>query len=187
MTNQEAIALLKKNPIAVGCALLAIGLGVGVYLRSDGVPDASQKLDQVSREGQRLAENIRNKAQLSEQLDEMAAAQKAIEPRIIHESDLATNLQYFYKIEADTGVKITELHQNNSGPAKPGPKPTYIGVSFSVSVEGEYPAILDFLRRLEHGSHYCRALAANLIKGGSLIDRSGPLRLSLTVELLGQP
>jgi len=188
MTDKELIALLKKNPIGVGCGVLAIALGAALYFRSDGLPAASAKLDQVSAEGQRLTANIKNAAQLHEQLAALAAADQEVEPRIVHAGELAKNLQYFYKIEAETGTKLTDLHQNAMMPATAkGPaKTTYSGISFSVTVEGEYTALLDFLRRLENGSHYCRVLTATMSLSGNEVDRTGPLRLIITLELLGQ-
>ncbi len=188
MTTAELIALLKKNPISVGCAAVTLGLAVWTYIDSDDPPRLSTELDQVSTESHRLAANIKNSAQLHEQLNALAAARVEIEPRIVHVSELAKNLQYFYRIEAETGTKITDLQRNNqASPLKPGPKGVYAPVGFTVSVEGEYPSILEFLRRLENGTHFCRVISGNLAKGGNDVDRSGPLKLNLTLELLGQP
>lgn len=188
MTDKELIALLKKNPISVGCALVSIGLGVGLYLRSDGIPEAEARLEQVSAEGQRLAANIKNAAQLHEQLAAFAAAGTEIEPRIVHQNQLAKNLQYFYKLEADTGTKLADLHQSTApANASKGPKATYAGIAYSVSVEGDYPSLLDFLRRLESGTHYCRVLTCTVSLSGGELDRTSPLRLVVNLELLGQP
>lgn len=188
MTTADLLALLKKNPISVGCGVIALGLGIWSYIDSDDEPQLAMQLDQVSAEASRLSANIKNAAQLHDQLRALAEARVAIEPRIVHASELAKNLQYFYKIEAETGTKITDLQKiNSTGPAKPGAKTIYAPVGFSLSVEGEYASILEFLRRLENGTHFCRVITGNLAKGGNDLDRSGPLKLNLTLELLGQP
>ena len=186
MTTPELIALLKKNPVSVGCGVVALALAGWSYLDSDDEPKLAAQLVQVSSEADRLAANIKNAAQLHEQLNALDAARAEIEPRIVRASELAKNLQYFYKIEAETGAKVTDLQRiGGAGPVKPGAKGIYQPVGFSLALEGEYPAVLDFLRRLENGTHFCRVIAATLNKGGNDLDRAGALKLTLTLELLG--
>jgi hypothetical protein len=183
MTNQELLAVLKKNPVSVGCGVLTVLLGVGIYFRSDRLPEVTAELEQKSAEGQRLAANLQNSAQLTEQYAAIAQAGKEIESRLIKASELAKNLGYFYKLEADTATKLIELRPLPLAPVK-GAKSTYVPVIYSVAVQGDYTQLLEFLRRLEHGAHYCR-IVVSAISGTS--NERGPLRLSLTVELLGQP
>lgn len=185
MTSKDLIAFVRKNPISVGCAVVSLALAVGIYFRSDALPTQEEKLDKLAQEGGRLATNIKYAAQLNEQLAALTAAAKAIEPRIVHAGELAKNLQYFYKLESDTGTKLGNLHQDAFVPKK-GAKTVYAGIGFGFSVEGEYPALLDFLRRLEHGERYCRVITAN-VGVSSDADRPKPLKLNLTLELLGQP
>lgn len=183
MTNQEYVALLKKNPISVGCAVLTLLLGAGIYFRSD-VPDlASADLEQKSTEGQRLAANLQNSAQLNEQYAAIAAAGREITDRLVHPGELATNYRIFYKIEADTGTKLIELRQIPPA-ANKGAKLNFVPVTYSVSLLGDYNQVLEYLRRLEHGPHFCRILSSGIT--GASVER-GPLKLSLTVDLLGQP
>lgn len=183
MTNQELVAVLKKNPVSVGCAVLTLLLVGGSYWRSDALPEATASLEQKSAEGQRLAANLQNSAQLNEQYTAIAAAGKEITGRLIHPGELAKNLQYFYKIEADTGTKLIELRQIPPAAVK-GAKPNFIPVTYSVSLLGDYNQVLEYLRRLEHGTHFCRILNAGIT--GASVER-GPLKLSLNVDLLGQP
>ena len=44
MTNEEAIALVKKNPISVGCGALSLVLAVALYLRAEEIPGAEAEL-----------------------------------------------------------------------------------------------------------------------------------------------
>lgn len=189
MTNQELLALVKKNPVSVGCGLLALALGVGFYFRSDQIPAVTAQLDQVSAEGRRLTANIRNAAQLAEQIAVLEEAGRKIAPRLVSAPELAKNLQYFYKLEADTGTKLLDLRQLPPAVAvsTKAPPAAYAGVGFALSVEGEYPALIEFLRRLENGTHYCRVLNAAVTTTSGEVDRNGPLKLTLTLELLGQP
>jgi hypothetical protein len=185
MTTPELIALVRKHPVGFGSALVAVVLGAATYLRSSELPTAAILLDQKSKEGTQLANNVRYGAQLPEQLAALTAAGREIQTHLIRASDLANNLQYFYRLEAETGTKLIELRQNANSAAAKGAKGAFAGVSFSVSLQGEYPVILDFLRRLENGAHYCRVMSANIAPVGP--DRNSPLKLALTLELLGQP
>jgi len=184
MTNQELVAVLKKNPVSVGCAVLTLLLGVGIYFRSDSLPVAAADLEQKSTEGQRLAANLQNASQLTEQYATIAQAGREIDARLVHASDLAKNLQYFYKFEAETGTKLIELRQLPLTPVKGAAKTTFAPVGYSIGVQGDYTQLMEFLRRLEHGAHYCRIVVSGIAGTG---NERGPLRLSLTLELLGQP
>lgn len=183
MTNQELAAVLKKNPISVGCAVLTLLLAGGLYYISDDIPNATAELEQKSAEGQRLAANLQNSAQLNDQYAAIAAAGKELTGRLVHPGELAKNLQYFYKIEAETGTKLIELRQVPPAAIK-GAKPNFIPVTYSVGLLGDYNQVLEYLRRLEHGTHFCRVITAGV--SGATVER-GPLKLSLTLELLGQP
>ena len=74
MNTAELLAFIKKNPISVGCGLLCLILGAGIYFRSSEIPDAEAALAQKSAEAARYAANIKNAAQLKEQLDVLVAA-----------------------------------------------------------------------------------------------------------------
>jgi hypothetical protein len=69
-------------------------------------------------------------------------------------------------------------------PAK-GSKSAFIPVGFSVSVQGTFPQVLDYLRQLETGAKYSRILTASV--SGSVTNRKAPLTLTITVDLLGLP
>jgi len=185
MTNEEQIALLKKNPISVGCALLSILLGIGIYIRGDAIPTAEAELTQKSAEAERLAQNLKYAAQLKEQLDAIQAAGRTIDSRIIRASQVGTNTQYFYQLENDTGVKLVDFRPQGSAAPPKGSKTAFFPVAFNVSVQGTLPQVLDFVRHLEGGARYARIVTASLSTVPA--NRSGPLTLSLVVELLGLP
>ena len=185
MTNQELVALVKKHPISFGCGALSLVFAVALYLRDDEIPGAEAELGLKSADGDRIALNIQYSAQLKEHADAMAAATKDIEARLVRPTQLGTNTQYFYKLEGDTGVKIIDLRQTaaSTAPAK-GAKNAYVAVPFSVSVQGTLPQILEFLRQLENGAHYCRVLTASF--SGAASNRNSPLTLGLSLEILGK-
>ena len=185
MTNQELVALLKKHPISFGCGALSLAFAVALYLRVDEIPGAEAELGLKSADGDRIALNIQYSTQLREHTDAMASFTKEVENRLVRPTQLGTNTQYFYKLEGKTGVKIVDLRQTaaTAAPAK-GAKNAYVAVPFTVSVQGSLPQILDFLRQLENGAHYCRVLTASF--SGTASNRNSPLTLGLSLELLGK-
>lgn len=184
MTKDELVALVRKNPIGVGCAVLSLALAGAIYYRSGQVPESEAELVQKSTEGERYAANLKSATQLQEHYDAIVAANKEIDARIVRYSQLAVNLRYFYKLESDTGVKLTTDPRISAPAAKKDPKAAFVAIPCNLSVQGTLPQLLSFLRRLESGTHYCRVLTVSL--GGSA-NRSAPLNLTLTLELLGLP
>ncbi len=186
MTNDELKALVRKNPISVGCGVLSLLLAAGLYFRSGEIPAAEEELATRSAEAERLALNVKNSDRLKEQLDALTADNKTIESRMVRVSEQGKNLQFFSKLFAETSVKQVDFRQATSTANMPkGAKTAFIPVAFTVAVQGTYPQVLDFLRQLEGGTHYCRVLTAGLSGGGA--NRTGLLTLSLNLELHGLP
>ena len=184
MTSEEQMAVMKKNPITVACGVLSLLLAVGIYFRSGAIPEAEAELAQKSGESEKLALNITNSAQLKEQLDDLVTANKALDAGIIRASQQGANSQFFYKLESDTGVKMVDFRQTTANVTKPA-KGNFAPVAFTVSVQGTFQQIVQYLRHLENGAHFTRVMTASI--SGNASQRNSPLTLSLTLELLGLP
>lgn len=188
MAAEQLVASLKANPISVACGALALTLAVGIYLRSGRVPEGEALLDQKATLGERIDANLKNGVQLADQYAAISASRKEIENRLIRSDEIAKNLQFFYKLEAETGVKLVDLRQSTSGAKAPKTGTFYRGVAYTVSVRGDFVRILDFLRRLESGQRFCRINTATVgVSGDSDRDRGNELTINLNLELLGLP
>ncbi len=190
MAAEPVIATLKANPISVACGALALTLAVGIYLRSSRVPESEALLEQRVTQGERIDANLKNGVQLADQFAAISAARKEIDARLIHPDELAKNLQFFYKLEADTGTKLVDLRQNVVAPGKGAKgKTAYTGFGYGLAVRGDYTRLLDFLRRLESGQRFCRVMSATMmgVSNGVEGSRGNELTLNLGLELLGQP
>jgi hypothetical protein len=186
MTQEELVALVKKNPISFGCAALSILLIAGIYFRSGEIPAAEVELQQKVAEAERYAINIKNSAQLKEQLDQITAANKTIESRMVRVSDLAINQQYFQVLRRESGVNLVEFRQTTMTANVPkGGKTSFVPVVFSLSVQGTLPQVLNFIRALENGAHYCRVMTATCTANAS--NRASLLTMTINLELLGLP
>ena len=184
MTNEELKVFAKKHPIPVVGVAIVIAVALAVYFRSGDLPAAETELAKKSADAEKYALNITYAAQLKEQLDAITAANKKIESRLTRASQQGINTQYFYKIARETGVTIVSFGQGGSGAPKAA-KAAYVPIGFVVAVTGSLPQLLDFLRQLEQGQHYCRITAGTVT--ASSVNRNLPLTLSLNLELLGQP
>ena len=178
---------IKKYPVGTGAGLLALVMASALIFRHFDFAETQSAFDNSAAEGQKLEANIAYAGQLEEQLKTLEEANKTISGRLVNPSDLAINLQYFYKLEAETGVKLVDTRPIDSrAPAKAG-KGQYSSVQYAVTLQGSYARTLTFLRRLEHGAYFCRIVGGNCTqaqveqgKGG------GDTSMSLTVELLGR-
>ena len=181
MTTADLMTVVKKHPVGIGCGLLSLLLAVGIYYRGGQVPDAEDQLTQMAAEGEKYAANLKNAAQLKEQLESLVTANKEIDRRLIHAAPL-TNYQYFYQLESESGVKLIVLNQTTTVVTKPSGKNAFTTIAFSISAQGTLAQQLNFLRRLESGAHYCRVLTATCVTSPNNL-----LTLSLSIEVLGLP
>ena len=187
--NTEAIkALYKKHPVGAAASAVAI-IVIGLFLyRHAALAEMQTQLDQKMTDGQRLATNINYATLLENQLQAMEAANSSVGSRLINSNDLANNLQYFYKLETEAGVKLLNTPRPAAEVGKAGgAKGIYIPVQYAVSVQGSYKQVLTFLRKLEQGVYYCRVKNAVCSQAQQTKESaSEEVVLSLTVELLGR-
>jgi hypothetical protein len=182
MTNEEMALFLRKNAISVSCAVVSLLIGVTLYYRSDALPDAEKVLATKAEAGELLAANIEDSAQLREQHATLVASNNAIADRMIRVGQLAENLQYFYRLESETGTKLTDPRQNPWNPPKNAAKLNYTVVNFQLTAQGDYPQVIDLLRKLEDGEHFCRVNTCLLRPTAT--SRGGPISMVLSLDLM---
>jgi hypothetical protein len=175
--------IISRYPLRIACCVIALICAAAIYYVTGQLAAGRLVLEETSREGSRLAENVGNGSQLAGELDAIKSASSKISQRFVSASQLANNLQYFYRLETEAGVELIDLRQTTSGDSARSKVPSN-GVGFAVAMKGDYPAILTFLRRLENGPHYCRVLTAGI--SGTTADRNDPLVMNLSLELFGQ-
>lgn len=183
MTKDELVSLARKNPIGIACAVVSVVLAGVIFFRSDLVPAAEDELGRLTAEAERYAANVQNAAQLKDQLEALLNARKEVDARLLRASQTLNNYQYFYKLESETGMKMTVLTQGLIG--KTSGKGAFAPVPFSITMQGAMGQALDYLRRLESGAHYVRVM--NVTCGLPPTDRGGPVTLALNLEMLGVP
>lgn len=189
MTGADLSALAKKHPISVTCLLVVLVCGVTLYFRADAITVSQAEYEAKSSEAGKMITNIKNAPGLEEQTAELQALGKELDGRLIKAGQLAVNLQYFYKLEADYGVKFLDVRQVASArTGRPATQTIFTPVPFTVTAEGPYDQLVKFLGALQNGRHLCRINAAVFSKGNAPAGPNGPvMSLALNLELLGQP
>ncbi len=184
MTGAEFISLLKKHPIGVFCGIISLFCGVELYLRSDVLDETKLMVEAAIKQRDAMISNVRNSTGLAQQVDALQQATKQLESRLVKANQLATNLQYFYRLESDTGVKLTDVRQNQVGRANAG---LYIGIPYTVSYQGTHKQALEFLQRVESGKYFSKFSSISFNKAAGSESTSGILSVTMNIELLGSP
>lgn len=190
MKTQE---IVKKYPVAIFAGGALVLFAALAFFRSGSVDDLRAELSSRETEAARLADNVHNGQKLSTQLDRLESLTKDIAGRLSSPTDVAGNQQYFYKLEADSGVKLADLHQMPGLVRSKKSKYTqYSTVTYSASVQGDFAHLVTFLRNLESGSKLSVITGADLSLGSTqkTPDDPGPsaiLQLNLSIQLLGTP
>ncbi len=184
MTSSELTANLKKHPVGVACALIAIACGVALYVRWDNIAESQAESESATAEAGKMIANVRNSTSLVEQAAEIEGLRKDFEGRLMKAGQLAVNLQYFYKLEAETEVKLVDVRQ---GATPRNAKTQYVGVPFSVTIQGSFAQVTNFLNRLQSGPHFCRINTASFSKVGNESAGGTDMTLALALDILGQP
>lgn len=183
MTTDDLLAMIKKQPVGFACAMLCLICGGLLYFRSDKIAENQAEYEAKSAQAARILDNVRNSEKLPAQVAEIEVLSKEMESRLVHASQLAVNLQYFYKLEAETEVKLIDVRQNAL--PKAAGKTLYAGIPFNVAVQGTFKQVMSFLQKLENGPHFCHFTSVNFNKTGGP-DPAG-MTITINLELLGVP
>jgi hypothetical protein len=190
LLSKNLAAFLKRYPIAIGCGIFSVVLLAGSYLRSDRTTQLARQSKEGEEQGKRILKEIRDGANLAEQYETLIGHTKELEPRLVNSSERARNQQYFYRIESETGVKEISLQPGgrSTGPQR-GAKPLFAGINYTISVQGDYHQILNFLGRIESGQYFYRLITASVSRAGQRGSGGtvAMITLTLNLELLGLP
>ncbi len=181
LDSKAVTDLFKRQPVPVCSLSLIFILLVVLYFRFGSLAEVQAKLEESEKTLSKLVDNVKFSAQLDTQLADLEQANGVIQAGALREGELARNQQLFYRLEADSGVKLLDIRQQPIPKLVKGAAPTvYVPITFSLSIVGEYAQIMKFLKNLEKGDTVSRLVAATIgppMEGGQTV--------SLTVELLG--
>jgi hypothetical protein len=178
---KQLLQACKRRPILPVCCLLSLVLLVTLYFIKDKPAELQAELEQKEKVLTQLTNNIKFAVGLDSHLSDLTRANAALQAAALIPTELALNQQFFYELEATTGVKLLDLGQQPIGAPPKGAAPSpYVRLIFGLTAQGEYPQLMLFLRYLENSPTLCRITTASI---GQVI--SGPQTINLSVELLG--
>ena len=180
--NVETISVsVKKYPVLVVCGTLTLILAITLYFRSGVIEQLQVEQESVNKEVKRYSSNISNAAQIQDQSTFLVKANEAVKARTLSAESLAINLQYFYRLESETGVKYLDLRPAGRSGSKITAKQAYIPLSYIVTIQGSFDQILAYLGHIEQGAYFARINTASATGTGSAVT------VNLNIDLLGSP
>jgi Tfp pilus assembly protein PilO len=182
MTTADLVEKLRRYPIPSVSAIVVLVCLLVLYFRIDVVPDLKARLGEVQDQRVQVDLNVVAGATLGDHLAEMRERFAALDARVVQPSELATNMNYFYQLESDTGVSLIDLRQNVTA-EKPAPKTQLVGIGYSISLAGSYAQVIGYLNELETGTRLYRLRNFNIQRGREL--NQSAVTLGLNLELLG--
>jgi hypothetical protein len=179
----------RKYPVLSIAISIILFLLTWIYFRSSVIDEQQAELDKCIAEGAVFRSNVVNSAQLQQQFEFLIQANSLIAKRAFVAESMALNLQYFYKLESEIGIKYLELRPTGKTPSGKAKAATlknaaageYTPLNYSVSVQGSFAQAMTFLQHIEQGAYFCRINSASFVGNGSGVT------LALDLDLMGIP
>ncbi len=176
----------RRFPLATFCAAVWLILLAVVGYRFGLLAESQALLAEKEAEGKRLERNVANAVGLDRQTVALKSGLAALEARVIRIDNVGPNQQYFYDLEAASGVKVTILRQV-AGTKSKVKSVLFRPAGYNVVAEGRYDQVMDFVRALETGTRHYRLADYTLQRGSqdsSADGTGGRVVLNLNLELL---
>jgi Tfp pilus assembly protein PilO len=177
---RQMLAVVRQYPLATISLIAFTLLSAANYFLWDHQKSLVRRHDEILRSGESMLQALAGHTRITAELAAVQEALEQIDRNLIVEGDLATNLGYFYEMENQGRVRLSQLNQLSSLPPPEGNP--YKAVPFSLRVTGSYPQVINFVHELETGPRLLRIKSFSFSRSDA---RSNTLALDLIVELLG--
>ncbi|TVR48254.1 MAG: hypothetical protein EA425_14685 [Puniceicoccaceae bacterium] len=187
MNAQALLSKLKSFPLATAAILLIVAGGAVIGLRWNVISELKEENTRLERQTSQIQANVRHGSTLPKTLESLSGWTADLDARLVNASDLAGNLRYFYRLEQESGVRISDVRQTQATAptrARGQPAPLYQNVGYTVTVTGDYASVIRFLDMLENGEHFARLTTYTLQP--SRTPGQSAVTMNLNLELLGQ-
>ena len=172
------IVLVRRYPHSAICALITLILGSASWFL--WVQDA--ELETVhrdrSKEGEAMLQVRVGGSTQRQELDAVREATRRIADNLVIETDLAENAWYFYRIEEQTKVRLSELHPI-SAPTTDASS-LFKRIPYTIRVSGTYEQTAAFLLALETGERLVNITSFTFSRAAN------GMALDLNIEVLGK-
>lgn len=176
--TNTSLTKIKRYPIPVCSLIVCLILVCFIYLRGGHIEARQADAEKYSSEAALQRSNMSNAASLQDQLAYLVKANDAVRERALAVDGLGQDIQYFYPLAAEAGVKY--LREPSAGQKQAVPKgAAYVPLAYTIDVQGSFPQVLAYLKYLEQGLYFCRINSVVLSGGESDVT------LNLNVDFLG--
>jgi hypothetical protein len=124
-----------------------------IAYQNSGIPFATVSTTIQERRAIALTLKLEALAGLESAGGQQRYATQDIELKLVHSSEMATNLQKFYDLESASGAKLTDLRQPSLKTVSDG---QFLSVVFLVSAEGTIEQLRKFVAAVERGPMVAR-------------------------------
>lgn len=192
--NVEGIAELFRKNLVIAISVFVIAGTMTVYLiHKDKKSLIDSEIEQVNVRISSMLKNIKNSKGMEEDIEAIEEKVEKLNARMFQSQELATNYNYFFNLEDETGIKVSDLKQvgiaeEEVDPRKKKmPKPiidSYEKIRYHLKASGEFGEIVNFLRKLEGGPSFYRLEKFRLAK--SETSKTEILSLDIAFLMLGE-
>jgi len=179
---------IKKNSLLVLMGSLVVVGGVFYYLRSGDEEYLKVSYDDLVIERTRILKNLKFGKGIESDVVVSNQQMTEVERRLLNVKDLAANYNYFYQIEAATGVKLDSLKQleyegSSSRGRRRKSSSAFDRIRFQMIVTGRFAEVLNFVRGLEGGGAFFQVEDFKYVKDDEL---PGMVSLGMSLLMLGE-
>ena len=192
--NVEGIVEFFRKSLVIAVSLFVIAGSMTVYLiHKDKKSLIDSEIEQVNIRISSMLKNIKNSKGMELDIEAIEEKVEKLNARMFQSQELATNYNYFFNLEDETGIKVSDLKQvgiaeEELDPRKKKmPKPiidSYEKIRYHLKASGEFGEIVNFLRKLEGGPSFYRLEEFRLAK--SETGKTEILSLDLAFLMLGE-
>ncbi len=192
--NVEGIVEFFRKSLVIAISLFVIAGSMTVYLiHKDKKSLIDSEIEQVNIRISSMLKNIKNSKGMEEDIEAIEEKVEKLNARMFQSQELATNYNYFFNLEDEIGIKVSDLKQvgiaeEELDPRKKKmPKPiidSYEKIRYQLKASGEFGEIVNFLRKLEGGPSFYRLEEFRLAK--SETGKTEILSLDLAFLMLGE-
>ncbi len=158
------IPFIQRFPWVVGGGLFCLVTAVFLFTRWDRVNVLENEVEMVSREVRLMEQNLQNARSLEEESRSLETFLEELDSRILQREARAANTAYFYGVADGLPVSLSQVNQRDSlppaeqgGENNPWKLSTFEEVGFSVTAEGRFNELLEFLYLLRSEGSLTRA------------------------------
>ncbi|MFU8847846.1 MAG: hypothetical protein ACNA77_03915 [Opitutales bacterium] len=154
MNSSAIIEKIKQYPVALACGVILALFVVIFFARSSVVSELTLQETELNSRLRAIEENIKNSKNLKEDKEKLDVMVDQITGLLFNRFERAININFFYGLEDDSGVVISNIAQlpNPDGIyADKGARELklYSTLVYNINMKGSFSNILQFLYELD--------------------------------------